>query len=206
MIIGVDFDNTMVCYDQLFHHIACEQGLIEASTPANKTAVRDTLRAAGREQDWINLQGLVYGRRILQAPAFPGVMAFFTQARAMGHELYVISHKTRFPVSGDDVNLHDAATQWLEKQGFFDPSQAGLQRENVYFELTKQAKLQRIAMCRCDHFIDDLPEFLAEETFPKHVTKWLIHCEASAGDDDSPRPLISWDDATAQLLAQRVRV
>jgi hypothetical protein len=169
--------------------------------------VRDTLRATGREQDWINLQGLVYGRRILEAPPFPGVLAFFTQARAMGHELCIISHKTRFPVGGDAVNLHDAAEKWLEKQGFFDPERVGLSREHVYFELTKDAKLQRIAACGCDHFVDDLPEFLAEETFPKQVVRWLIHSGGTAsGDEDQPRPVGSWDDARVQLLEQRVRV
>ena len=31
----------------------------------------------------------------------------------------------------------------------------------MYFEETKEAKLQRIVDCGCTHFLDDLPEFLA---------------------------------------------
>ncbi len=204
MIIGVDFDNTMVCYDQLFHRIAVERGLIDAATPAAKTAVRDALRAAGGEQDWINLQGLVYGRRIFEAPAFPGVQAFFAQAHRQGHQLCVISHKTRFPVSGDEVNLHAAAMRWLESQGFFDSPHTGLSRDQVHFELTKADKLARIAACGCDHFMDDLPEFLAEPSFPAGVKKWLIHSDPALADDRSITPLVSWDDALARLVMERI--
>src|SRR5262245_43078397 len=45
MLIGVDFDNTIVSYDALFHRIATERDLIPADLPVNKTAVRDHLRA-----------------------------------------------------------------------------------------------------------------------------------------------------------------
>jgi len=206
MIIGVDFDNTMVCYDQLFHRIAVEQGLIDAATPVSKTAVRDALRAAGGEQDWINLQGLVYGRCILEAPAFPGVHAFFNLARQQGHQLCVISHKTRLPVSGDDVNLHDAATNWLESQGFLDSAKTGLSRANGFFELTKEAKLARIATQRCDHFIDDLPEFLSEPSFPAEVKRWLIHQEDAWMGDAVITPVVSWDEAGQRLMGERMAV
>ena len=49
--IGIDFDNTIVCYDDVFHEVAREQGLIPNDLPANKGAVRDHLRAIGREDD-----------------------------------------------------------------------------------------------------------------------------------------------------------
>ena len=80
MRIGVDFDNTIVCYDGLFHRVALEQGLIPASLPANKGGVRDYLRQIGREDDWTAMQGTVYGARMLEASAFPGVLDFFRRA------------------------------------------------------------------------------------------------------------------------------
>ena len=36
MLIGVDFDNTIVCYDGLFHRVAVEQGLIPQKFPRVK--------------------------------------------------------------------------------------------------------------------------------------------------------------------------
>ena len=52
MRIGVDFDNTIVCYDRLFHRLARERGLIPETVPQTKGAVRDYLRSIDREDDW----------------------------------------------------------------------------------------------------------------------------------------------------------
>jgi hypothetical protein len=57
MILGVDFDNTIVRYDELFHRIAVERGFIPKSLPARKKEVRDFLRRQGHEQTWTELQG-----------------------------------------------------------------------------------------------------------------------------------------------------
>ena len=50
MLVGLDFDNTIVCYDRLFHRLARERGLIPEHVPATKGAVRDHLRNVGRER------------------------------------------------------------------------------------------------------------------------------------------------------------
>ena len=44
MVIGIDFDNTIVSYDDLFHRLATERGLIPAAFPSRKTSMRDFLR------------------------------------------------------------------------------------------------------------------------------------------------------------------
>ena len=49
MLVGVDFDNTIVCYDGLFHKLALERGLIPEDFPASKGEVRDFLRNTDRE-------------------------------------------------------------------------------------------------------------------------------------------------------------
>ena len=78
LLIGVDFDNTIVCYDTLFHKIALEQNLIPADLPQTKTHVRDFLRQEGKEDLWTEMQGYVYGKRMIEdAPPFEGVKAFF---------------------------------------------------------------------------------------------------------------------------------
>ena len=42
--IGIDFDNTIVSYDDLFHKIATEQKLIPENFPHSKLLIRDYLR------------------------------------------------------------------------------------------------------------------------------------------------------------------
>ena len=166
-MIGVDFDNTIVCYDALFHRVARERGLVPADLPVNKSDVRNHLRRAGREDAWTEMQGCVYGARMAEAAAYPGVLEFFQACRRAGIPTCVISHKTRHPFLGERHDLHQAALLWLEQQGFFDPAKIGLSRSQVFLELTKEAKIERIALCHCTVFIDDLPEILGEPAFPR---------------------------------------
>ena len=44
MVLGLDFDNTIINYNELFHKIAFEKNLIPADLPKEKNAVRNYLR------------------------------------------------------------------------------------------------------------------------------------------------------------------
>lgn len=200
MVIGVDFDNTIVCYDRLFHRLAVEQSLVPAAVPPDKESVRNYLRGQGREDDWTALQGLAYGVRIGEADPFPGVCEFFCECRRRGIPVYVISHKTRLPVRGPQADLHEAARGWLENRGFYESAEIGLSADRVFFEETKQAKLQRIGQLRCSHYIDDLPEFLLEAGFPSAVERVLFDpWDRHAGRVPFAR-VPSWDAAQRHLL------
>jgi hypothetical protein len=174
MIIGVDFDNTLACYDAIFHRVACERGLVPDGLRATKKAVRDYLREKSRETEWTELQGIVYGQRMSEADLFPGVRDFFRACRGKGIEVKIISHKTPYPLVGQRVDLHAAASRWLESMGFFDPEDLALPRHAVFFEPTQEAKLHRIAAAGCSVFIDDLPEFLGHAGFPPGVRRILF--------------------------------
>ena len=75
MLIGIDFDNTLVSYDALFFRIAREQNLVTPDFPQNKVLIRDHLRACGRESEWTAMQGLAYGPRMAEAEPFRGARA-----------------------------------------------------------------------------------------------------------------------------------
>lgn len=203
MIIGVDFDNTIVSYDTLFHRLATERGLIDAAVLVTKNAVRDHLRRTGREPRWTALQGEVYGARLTEADPFPGVLEFFRACRTAGISLRIISHKTRYPFAGERHDLHDAARSWLRQQGFFAADGIGLAESEVHFELTKAEKLARIAACGCDLFIDDLPEILTDPAFPLTVERLLF---APAGADEIAGVTVarSWAELGTLPLRHRV--
>ncbi|MEI6035439.1 MAG: haloacid dehalogenase-like hydrolase [Verrucomicrobiae bacterium] len=201
MTIGVDFDNTIVSYDALFHRVAAEQGLIPASLPANKTAVRDRLRELGKEADWTRLQGEVYGGRMAEAEPYPGVWDFFRECQDRGFAIRIISHKTRYPFLGEPYDLHAAATSWLEQNGVFSESGCRMCRKDVFFELTKPEKIARIASCGCDGFIDDLPEIFLQADFPA-TTRFVLFDPAGAHPDWKKSPSArSWAELTNLLLS-----
>ena len=203
MRLGLDFDNTIVCYDGLFHRVCVERGLIPASLPASKSAVRDYLRKIGREDDWTEMQGYVYGERMAEAEAYPGVLEFVRDCIRAGVPVFIVSHKTKFPFLGLQYDLRKAALNWLELQGFFDPERIGLARDRVFFELTKQAKLERIAALGCTHFIDDLPEFLAEPSFAPNIHRILFDPNRHYATEKTFSRLESWKEIGRFLEAQR---
>jgi hypothetical protein len=202
MRIGVDFDNTIVCWDEAFHAAALDQGEITPDVPKSKEKVRDHMRANGHEEEWIVLQGYVYGALADRAPIFPGVTEFFRACHDAGIEVAIISHKTRHPFRGPQYDLHQAARECLDRNGFHDPGGIGLSAENVYFELTKAEKLDRIGALGCDCFIDDLPEFLAEPAFPPSVDRILFDPYAYHAESDRYRRATSWPQIQ-QWLASR---
>jgi hypothetical protein len=174
MLVGIDFDNTLVSYDALFARAAAERGL-RLDGASSKQAIRDELRRTGCEHAWTELQGYVYGELIRHAPPFPGVLQFFSAAENCGAKVCIISHKTRQPYLGAPYDLRQAARDWLNATGIELPA--------VYFEDAKEDKLRRIATAGCTHFIDDLREFLAEPQFPKGVQRILFD---PGGNDSMP--------------------
>src|ERR1700748_2212400 len=139
MRIGIDFDNTIACYDGVFHAAALERGLIPANLGSDKNAVRDYLNSNGRTDDFTELQGYVYGTRLELASPYPGFADFVGAARKAGHELFIVSHKTQHPILGPKHDLHAAARGFLAARGLV--GETGLiHHDHVFFELTKEAK------------------------------------------------------------------
>ena len=71
--IGIDFDNTIVFYDDLFHKITTEQKLIPSNFPQSKLLIRDYLRKNHKDELFTIIQAEVYGKRILEASPAPNV-------------------------------------------------------------------------------------------------------------------------------------
>ena len=173
MRIGLDFDNTLVGYDRLFHKVALEQGVIPEKVPVNKIAVRDFLRTSGREDIWTEMQGYVYGLRMAEAEPYPGALDTLRSLRAEGHRLCIISHKTKYPFAGPKYDLHAAARSWIATH-LQCSAELLIDHADIFFEMTKADKLERIAALSCDVFLDDLPEILLADGFPVDVRKLLF--------------------------------
>jgi hypothetical protein len=201
MLIGLDFDNTIVCYDRLFHRLAVERGLVPEQVAATKSAVRDYLRAAGAEDAWTELQGIAYGPRIVDAEPFPGVRGFLARCRAAGVSVAIVSHKTRRPYRGGTHDLHAAAQTFLAAHGFYESESTGLSRACVFFETTLSRKLMRIKALGCRAFVDDLPELLAEAAFPADVRRVLFDPAGRYTDESRFVRVRSWRECGDRLLA-----
>lgn len=174
LLIGIDFDNTIICYDRVFHKVAFESGLIPHDLPAGKNFIRNHLRQTGKEDLWTEMQGLVYGDKIIEAESYPGVDVFLYYCKLKNIPTCIVSHKTRHPYRGPKYDLHEAGYKWLQAKGFLDEEKFGISSHQVYFELTREEKIQRIISLKCTHFIDDLPEILLADDIPGNITKILF--------------------------------
>ena len=109
MRIGIDFDNTIVEYGDIFMKQACRLGWIKGGEKRTKQHVRDLIRKLpDGEMKWKKLQGLVYGKRIIDANPFEGVMKFVHRCRSEHVDVFIISHKTEYAEAVEEkVNLRD---------------------------------------------------------------------------------------------------
>jgi hypothetical protein len=191
MRIGIDFDNTIVSYDALFYQVAVKQALVPADLPKSKLAVRDYLRKIDNEPAWTKLQGYVYGTKMGDAAAYPLVIEFVKFARDKGISISIVSHKTKHPFIGPKYDLHEAARGWITNT-LKDGGTNLVEPDNVFFELTKEEKIARIADIGCDYFIDDLPEILKMPGFPKNLKRILFDPEEIHNTDRLYKKLGSW--------------
>lgn len=174
-IIGIDFDNTIICYDSLLHKIALERGLIDKTAKKNKRYIRDVVRR-GHEGEilWQRLQSSIYGEWIKEAKLADGIREFLVLSNKKRAKVFVISHKTGFSaIDPSGINFHEAAFEWMERKGFFDNHGIGLSKANVFFEPTRQQKCECIKQRGCMYFIDDLIEVFLDDAFPSGTSKIL---------------------------------
>jgi hypothetical protein len=208
MRIGIDFDNTIACYDGVFHAAALERGLIPPDLARHKNSVRDHLNGSGRKDDFTELQGYVYGARMDMVSPYPGFAEFVALAQGAGHTLFIVSHKTRHPLRGPRHDMHAAARGFLVAHGLIGDGAARIDSARVYFEPTKDDKIARAAQLGVDAFIDDLPEILGMPGFPAGMRKILFDPDGqfAARCDDTIEldRSTSWAAISADFVRERV--
>lgn len=190
MRIGIDFDNTLACYDPVFTRLAQERGLIGPDEQGTKQGLRQLIRRKENgELLWQQIQGEAYGLRMQEAEQFIGEDQFLRRCAATPDiDIFIVSHKTEFGhFDKTQTNLRDAAYLWMCNQGFFDPMSYAIPQNHLFFESTQQEKLARITDLHCDIFIDDLLELFSSPFFPQNTKRILFantgNCESIAQVD-----------------------
>ena len=186
MRIGLDFDNTIVCYDQAIAKLAEDLFELPSDLPRSKIALRDFLLSSGRESDWTAFQGELYGPGMRYAIPFKNSVEVMTSLVSAGHTLAIVSHRSREPYAGRKYDLHQAAREWvdmhLRTKGLF----GSLGDDSLVFFLeTKELKLKMVEKLECDVFVDDLPEILNNRGFP-FLTNRVLFKPSNSPSDNKP--------------------
>lgn len=194
-ILAVDFDNTIVSYDDLIYQVAVEMDLLPEGQSTTKEEARQIIRRQPNgELAWQRVQAAIYGPRISEAKLIHGVVPFFQECKQRGYPVYVVSHKTEY-ASQDQTgtDLRSAAMDWMKDHGFFEEQGLGLSPKDVYFEDTRPKKVARVTSLGCSHLIDDLEETFLEESFPANVEKLFYSPNAAHSTIHGVKTVSSWE-------------
>ena len=169
MLIGLDFDNTIVCYYEAIARLADELFYLPPDVPRTKLALRDFLRQANREPECTAFQGALYGPGMTYAKPFEQALETMQALKDMGHSLCIVSHRSLRPYAGPAYDLHAAARAWVEQRL---ASNGLIENEMAHFHETHGQKIAAIRDLGCNAFLDDLPEVLEDNHFPSSC--WAI--------------------------------
>lgn len=166
MRIGIDFDNTIINYHNVFHSLACEFGYIASSVAKNKEDVKQAILVKyGNDIPWQKLQSIAYGKAIFRAKAFEGVLRALKELKTQGHHLFIVSHKSKTSHYDPTVQLRTFALEWLKSNDFVDEKL--IDDSSLFFLETLDEKIATIATLKLDIFIDDLDRVILHSQFPK---------------------------------------
>ncbi len=192
MIIGFDFDNTIINYSDSFKILARKKKLVPQNLSSDKVTIRNYLRDKNLEDKWTALQGEVYGKNIMRAKIYDGVQDTFEYLLKNKYTIKIISHKTKYPFIGKKINLRISALKWIEKNLLKKISKSNFSLSDIFFENTIEEKIAKVQELKCDIFIDDLPEVL--NLLPKRIKKILFSPVSNVISNHSFTVMKSWKE------------
>lgn len=197
--IGIDLDNTIICYDRCFYEVGFEIGMLPKNLESKKNTVKEFLtKQNNRQKDWEYLQGLVYGKCINRANLFEGSLEFIEAALASGNiSISIVSHKTIFAHHDPErTNLRESAIRFLKKSGLISAER--LSENQIYFCDSIDEKVDKISRLKCYTFIDDLEKIFLHPNFPKNCRPILF-----GNMSENSNSFSTWVDLKNEVLDKK---
>ncbi|MCX6239044.1 MAG: phosphotransferase [Bacteroidia bacterium] len=176
-------------------------GLIDGNDNFSKAQVKEYLLSkSGGDLIWQKLQGQVYGKYMHLSAIFPGFVEFLYLSKLRDHRVFVVSHKSEFGHFDEErVPLKEAAMYWMSTNKLVGSGLFTLSKSEVFFEPTRESKINRICVLGCTHFIDDLKEVLEEPEFPVESVKILFDPQSSTVSNQYIMNISSWRGITQHI-------
>ena len=159
--LGIDLDNTIIDYSNSLNNLArFEYGISLERSSNLKKQLKDLLISGYNENEWTRAQGLLYSSYTNSATPYDGFLTSIKELKSTFDNIYIVSHKTRFPYTGRKVDIRDIALNWIMKELVSHTGKPIFKENEIFFESTIDEKIHRINKLECEVFIDDLPEVL----------------------------------------------
>jgi len=190
MKIGIDLDNTIAIYDNLFSKYA--SNLLGVKGCRNKKEVAHYLKNQNREKDWTFLQGEVYGKYMTEASVAKHFIERISSIDLSEAVFEIVSHRSLFPSSGALYNMRNIAYDWIELN--ISPyTQINIYKSVFFFE-TIEEKIQFISESSYFAFVDDLPFIFENNHFPKNTRAFLFTNGEKISNNPFFEELNSWEN------------
>lgn len=194
--LGIDLDNTIIDYSYSLSNLArFEYGISLERSSNLKKQLKDLLISRYTENEWTRAQGLLYSNYINSASPYDGFLMSIKELKPIFNNIYIVSHKTKFPYTGGKVDLRDKAKNWIMTELVSDNGTPIFKDTEVFFELTIDDKIHRINELQCDVFIDDLPEILFQ--LPASLERILFGAKM---DESQLKNFENWHELKRYLL------
>ena len=163
--IGVDLDNTLIDYSLAYKAIAAKRNV--QVDVLDREHIRNALRRGSEDEEWQAFQSHLYTDGLSYAQLADGAEEFLTVCQTLDVRVFIVSHKTaRGPRRFGSRDLRQPAVSWLESQGM---EAMGVQKSDVFFEDSQEAKVDKIRNLTPDVFIDDLESVLSHPLWPRNT-------------------------------------
>jgi len=168
--IGIDLDNTIIDYSNSLKKLLQEEYKIELKNETiHKSLIKKQIIENYSDREWTKAQGLLYSKYLDYANPYPGCLDALKKLSINGSELYIISHKTKYPFIGGKTNLILLAKEWITKNLVHENGINLFEDANILFNKTINKKIESIISHDLDIFIDDLEVIL--KLLPSSVNK-----------------------------------
>ena len=204
MRIGLDLDNTIVCYDDVFQLIAKDLGLVSETWTGDKAQVRSEIRSRpGGELVWQHLQGQAYGKYMHRATLFPGVGNFLIRTKVRGDKIFIVSHKTEFGHhDSEQIPLREKPYTGCAAIAFLIRQDSDYLRKMCFSSRVERLRLEKLPNWIAISLLMIYARSSLSRAFQTRPRKFFFSKKKVETDDANTFTLIStsWRDISQHLL------
>lgn len=177
MRIGIDIDNTILDYSEAFVEEARLLPGLEKVRKSTKADLKSIVTTCLGKEEWTLLQGRVYSRVPSGVEIYSGFSEVLRTLVDAGHHVSYMSHKSRYPILGPQIELRKPVTDYLYAKQLISHSETLV---TLRFFETKEEKIQAIIDAGFDFYIDDLREILVSVEPACETIHFACGCNSAA--------------------------